>query len=93
MGLHLDQPNTDGKIPSECDLGMGRRTYWNMWLWDKVVHAFFFLFSFLASSCVSPYSKTLNHQILSFRILKSYLSDERGQKKKILGNNRGRGNV
>lgn len=35
LGLHLDQPKTDGQLISEYDLEMGKRTYWNLWLWDK----------------------------------------------------------
>lgn len=37
MGLHLDLQKGSGRIASEYDLEMGKRTYWNLWLWDKCV--------------------------------------------------------
>ncbi|KAL8734241.1 MAG: hypothetical protein Q9181_003287 [Wetmoreana brouardii] len=33
LGLHLELQKGQGK--SEYDVEMGKRTYWNLWLWDK----------------------------------------------------------
>ncbi|KAL8729313.1 MAG: hypothetical protein Q9166_004810 [cf. Caloplaca sp. 2 TL-2023] len=35
LGLHLDLRKGQGKFTSEYDVEMGKRTYWNLWLWDK----------------------------------------------------------
>ncbi|KAL8804035.1 MAG: hypothetical protein Q9182_002826 [Xanthomendoza sp. 2 TL-2023] len=35
LGLHLDLRKGQGKFISEYDVEMGKRTYWNLWLWDK----------------------------------------------------------
>ncbi|KAL8813214.1 MAG: hypothetical protein Q9200_000443 [Gallowayella weberi] len=35
LGLHLDLHKGQGKFISEYDVEMGKRTYWNLWLWDK----------------------------------------------------------
>lgn len=37
LGLHVEQPESNGKPISEYDMEMGKRTYWNLWLWDKYV--------------------------------------------------------
>ena len=37
LGLHLETRKPGGKLVSEYDIEMGRRTYWNLWLWDKYV--------------------------------------------------------
>ena len=37
MGLHLDLSISSGRTTSEYELEMSRRTYWNLWLWDKYV--------------------------------------------------------
>ena len=42
LGLHLESRKPDGRSVSEYDIEMGKRTYWNLWLWDKYV--IFFLF-------------------------------------------------
>ena len=35
LGLHLDSRKPNGRSVSEYDVEMGKRTYWNLWLWDK----------------------------------------------------------
>lgn len=40
LGLHLETRKFAGRSISECDIEIGKRTYWNLWLWDKYV-AFF----------------------------------------------------
>lgn len=35
LGIHLELQKGKGRITSEYDLEMGKRTYWNLWLWDK----------------------------------------------------------
>ena len=35
LGLHLDLQKGNGRLTSEYELEMGKRTYWNLWLWDK----------------------------------------------------------
>lgn len=37
LGLHLDLPKGSGTLTSEYDLEMGKRTYWNLFLWDRSV--------------------------------------------------------
>lgn len=37
LGLHLESRKTGGRLVSEYDIEMGKRTYWNLWLWDKYV--------------------------------------------------------
>ena len=37
LGLHLDVPKRSGNITTEYDLEMGKRTYWNLFLWDRSV--------------------------------------------------------
>ncbi len=37
LGLHLESRKTSGRLVSEYDVEMGKRTYWNLWLWDKYV--------------------------------------------------------
>lgn len=41
LGLHLDLEKGNGRITSEYELEMGKRTYWNLWLWDKYGSPFF----------------------------------------------------
>lgn len=38
LGLHLDLKKSSGKGPTEYELEIGKRTYWNLWLWDQYVH-------------------------------------------------------
>ena len=38
LGLHLESRKPSGKLVSEYDVEMGKRTYWNLWLWDKYVN-------------------------------------------------------
>ncbi|KAL8750034.1 MAG: hypothetical protein Q9199_007323, partial [Rusavskia elegans] len=35
LGLHSDLRKGQGKFTSEYDVEMGKRTYWNLWLWDE----------------------------------------------------------
>ncbi|KAL9583276.1 MAG: hypothetical protein Q9212_002799 [Teloschistes hypoglaucus] len=35
LGLHLELQKGQGKFTSEFDVELGKRTYWNLWLWDK----------------------------------------------------------
>lgn len=35
LGLHLDLQKGQGKFTSEYNVELGKRTYWNLWLWDK----------------------------------------------------------
>ncbi|KAI4246683.1 MAG: hypothetical protein LQ352_006330 [Teloschistes flavicans] len=35
LGLHLELQKGQGKFTSEYDVELGKRTYWNLWLWDK----------------------------------------------------------
>lgn len=37
LGLHLDLEKGDVMASNEYELEMGKRTYWNLWLWDKYV--------------------------------------------------------
>ena len=37
LGIHLDSRKHNGRSVSEYDIEMGKRTYWNLWLWDKYV--------------------------------------------------------
>lgn len=37
LGLHLELQKGQGKFTSEYDVELGKRTYWNLWLWDKYV--------------------------------------------------------
>lgn len=37
LGLHVEQPKSSEHLVSEYDIEMGKRTYWNLWLWDKFV--------------------------------------------------------
>ena len=40
LGLHLESRRPNGKAVCEYDIEMGKRTYWNLWLWDKYVSLF-----------------------------------------------------
>ncbi len=40
LGLHLESRKPNGRLVSEYDIEMGKRTYWNLWLWDKYVSFF-----------------------------------------------------
>ncbi|KAL9001252.1 MAG: hypothetical protein Q9188_005505 [Gyalolechia gomerana] len=35
LGLHLDLRKGQGQFTSEYNVELGKRTYWNLWLWDK----------------------------------------------------------
>lgn len=37
LGLHLDLRKASGRSTIEYDVEMGKRTFWNLWLWDKYV--------------------------------------------------------
>ena len=37
LGLHLETRKPNGRLVSEYDAEIGKRTYWNLWLWDKYV--------------------------------------------------------
>ena len=60
MGLHLDLQNGRGRITSDHDLEMGKRKYWNLWLWEKCVSHRLFQFSrlLIQKNVVSPVQKT-----------------------------------
>ncbi len=40
LGLHLESRKPNGRSVSEYDIEIGKRTYWNLWLWDKYVSFF-----------------------------------------------------
>lgn len=37
LGLHVELPKGSGSLTSENDVEMGKRTYWNLFLWDWLV--------------------------------------------------------
>ena len=49
LGLHLDLQKGIGRTTSEYELEVGKRTYWNLWLWDK----YDFPFHSLLVACAS----------------------------------------
>ena len=47
LGLHLESRKPNGRSVSEYDIEMGKRTYWNLWLWDKYVNFFLHQLNYL----------------------------------------------
>ncbi len=41
LGLHIESRKYGGRTVSEYEIEMGKRTYWNLWLWDKYVITLF----------------------------------------------------
>lgn len=37
LGLHVVLPKGSGSLTSENEVEMGKRTYWNLFLWDWLV--------------------------------------------------------
>ena len=37
LGLHLDLREASGRLITQYNVEMRKRTYWNLWLWDKYV--------------------------------------------------------
>lgn len=74
LGLHLDLKRRNGKPTSEYDTEMGKRTYWNLWLWDKyalsALSSFCEVILLLLQNTVGPYVLLVNTEAqLSYQLM------------------------